>query len=285
MGVLALELSGGSVPTLAALPAQQAGELAEKLGRDLAQLVPQVRELELCVAAAHFDPAEALRPGWSLHRRLAELRARAPGRDEGPRMLAFGADAKGEIPMPFQADATLTGGSLRVLPFLLHGQAERVAEVAAALEDVLLAQGMAQPDTALLAQQAFGAQIEHARYLTVHDLAAMMAMQYDNQGLAALWPLIEAALLAPDSEEWLEQPPEPLLRYADGEVRMALFDPAGWCAHYGHDREQCERLERTYEQYLMRQRQMAAVLEAHGVPVLYVHCEAGHDARQALQAG
>ncbi len=285
MGVLALELSGGSVPTLAALPAQQAGELAEKLGRDLAQLVPQVRELELCVAAAHFDPAEALRPGWSLHRRLAELRARAPGRDEGPRMLAFGADAKGEIPMPFQADATLTGGSLRVLPFLLHGQAERVAEVAAALEGVLLAQGMAQPDTALLAQQAFGAQIEHARYLTVHDLAAMMAMQYDNQGLAALWPLIEAALLAPNSEEWLEQPPEPLLRYADGEVRMALFDPAGWCAHYGHDREQCERLERTYEQYLMRQRQMAAVLEAHGVPVLYVHCEAGHDARQALQAG
>lgn len=285
MGVLALELSGGSVPTLAALPAQQAGELAEKLGRDLAQLVPQVRELELCVAAAHFDPAEALRPGWSLHRRLAELRARAPGRDEGPRMLAFGADAKGEIPMPFQADATLTGGSLRVLPFLLHGQAERVAEVATALEDVLLAQGMAQPDTALLAQQAFGAQIEHARYLTVHDLAAMMAMQYDNQGLAALWPLIEAALLAPNSEEWLEQPPEPLLRYADGEVRMALFGPAGWCAHYGHDREQCERLERTYEQYLMRQRQMAAVLEAHGVPVLYVHCEAGHDARQALQAG
>ena len=65
MGVLALERSGGSVPTRAALPAQQAGELAEKLGRELAQLVPQVRELELCVAAAHFDPAEALRPGWS----------------------------------------------------------------------------------------------------------------------------------------------------------------------------------------------------------------------------
>lgn len=284
LGVLALELSGGHVPTHAALAAQQAGELAGLIGRDLAQLVPQVRELELCVAAAHFDPAEALRPGWSLHRRLAELRARAPGRNEGPRVLAFGADARGDIPLPFQADAALAGGSLRVLPFLLHGESGIVAAVSAALEEVLLAQGMAQPDTALLAQQAFGAQIEHARYLTVHDLAAMMAMQYDNQGLAVLWPLIEAALLAPDSEEWLAQAPEPLLRYAGGEVRMALFDPAGWCAYYGHDREQCERLERTYEQYLMRQRQMAAVLEAHGLPVLYVHCEAGHDARQALAA-
>ncbi|MCD7099901.1 hypothetical protein [Stenotrophomonas sp. MMGLT7] len=284
LGVLALELSGGHVPAHAALAAQQAGELAGLIGRDLAQLVPQARELELCVAAAHFDPAEALRPGWSLHRRLAELRARAPGRNEGPRVLAFGADARGDIPLPFQADAALAGGSLRVLPFLLHGEPGIVAAVSAALEEVLLAQGMAQPDTALLAQQAFGAQIEHARYLTVHDLAAMMAMQYDNQGLAVLWPLIEAALLAPDSEEWLAQAPEPLLRYAGGEVRMALFDPAGWCAYYGHDREQCERLERTYEQYLMRQRQMAAVLEAHGLPVLYVHCEAGHDARQSLAA-
>jgi hypothetical protein len=26
--------------------------------------------------------------------------------------------------------------------------------------------------------------IEHARYFTVNDLAAMMSMQYDNQGLA-----------------------------------------------------------------------------------------------------
>jgi len=32
----------------------------------------------------------------------------------------------------------------------------------------------------------------------------------------------------------------------------------------------------------MRQRQMAAVLEAHGVPVLFVHCEAGQDARELL---
>jgi len=67
-------------------------------------------------------------------------------------------------------------------------------------------------------------------------------------------------------------------------VRMALFDPASWCAHYAHDRQDCERLQRVYEHYLARQRQLAAVLEAHGMPVLYVHCEAGEDARQALLA-
>ncbi|CTP86434.1 hypothetical protein A6R71_02825 [Xanthomonas translucens pv. arrhenatheri] len=283
-GVIALELSAGRAPAHAALPHALAAELAEKVGRDLAQLVPAVRELELSLAGAHFDPAEVLRPGWPMHRRLDELRARAPGRDAGPRLLAFGADADGSVPLPFQADTALLGGALRVVPFLLSGPAETLQPVAEALEDLLLAQGMAQPDTALLAQQAFGAQIEHARYLTVNDLAAMMSMQYDNQGLAPLWPLIETALLAPDQEEWLASPPEPLLRYRGGEVRMALFDPAGWCAYYAHDRQDCERLQRVYEHYLARQRQLAAVLEAHGMPVLYVHCEAGQDARQALQA-
>ncbi|QNH15124.1 hypothetical protein HEP74_00242 [Xanthomonas sp. SS] len=283
-GVIALELSAGLAPAHAALPHALAAELAEKVGRDLAQLVPAVRELELSLAGAHFDPAEVLRPDWPMHRRLDELRARAPGRDAGPRLLAFGADADGAVPLPFQADTALLGGALRVVPFLLSGPAETLQPVAEALEDLLLAQGMAQPDTALLAQQAFGAQIEHARYLTVNDLAAMMSMQYDNQGLAPLWPLIETALLAPDQEEWLASPPEPLLRYRGGEVRMALFDPASWCAHYAHDRQDCERLQRVYEHYLARQRQLAAVLEAHGMPVLYVHCEAGEDARQALLA-
>jgi hypothetical protein len=282
LGVLALELAGGTAPRVAALSSDQAGTLAEHVGRDLAQWVPQVRELELSLAAAHFDPAEVLRPGWSMHRRLDELQARAPGRDQGPRLLAFGADAQGEVPLPFQADAALSGGSLRVLPFLLSGDPARVRQVGEALEEVLLAQGMAQADTALLAQDAFGARIEHARYLTVHDLAAMVSMQYDNQGLAALWPLIETALLAPQDEEWLDAPPEPLLRYVGGEVRMALFDPASWCAHYGQDRNDCERLEAIYEQFLARQRQMAAVLEAHAIAVLYVHVENGQNARAAL---
>ncbi|KAG1167376.1 hypothetical protein G6F35_017752 [Rhizopus arrhizus] len=123
---------------------------------------------------------------------------------------------------------------------------------------------------------------EHARYFTVNDLAAMMSMQYDNQGLAALWPLIETAIMAPGEDEWLNAAPEPLLRYTHGEARMALFDPAGWCAHYNHSNNDCDRLKGIYEQFLMRQRQMAAVLEAHGVPVLFVHCEAGQDARELL---
>jgi hypothetical protein len=197
-------------------------------------------------------------------------------------MIAFGADEHGEVPLPFAAENDLAGGPLRVLPFLLSGENHTVSEVAERLEAILLETGMAQADTALLAQQAFGAQIEHARYLTLHDLAAMTAMQYGHGGLDSLWPIIETALLAPDREEWLDASPEPLLRYLDGEVRIALFEPSAWRARYAPQEATEDRLERAYNHFLARQQQFAAVLEAHGIPVLFAHCAGYADPRDAL---
>ena len=283
-GAVAIELQGGQRPARAALGREQAGELAARVARDLAVHAPLVRELDFVLAAAHFDPAELLRPGWPLHRRLQELHQRAPGQASGPRIIGFGADDDDAVPQPLQAEAGLAGGALRVLPFLLHGDAETAQAVGERFEMMLLEQGMAAADTALLAQAAFAAPTEHIRYLTVHDLAAMTAMQYQHQGLERLWPLLETALLQPQAEEWLDAPPEPLLRYAGGEVRVAMLDPAAWqrrCAD-GADGDR-ERLARAYEIHLARQRQLAAVLEAHGLPVIYVHCPAGQDPRALLQ--
>ena len=272
-GVVALELRDGTPPQRAALAAEAAGELTALLGRDLAALVPAVRDCDLALMAAHFDPAEALRPDWPLHRRVIELLQRAPGQAQGPRMVGFGADAQGDIPMPLQADANLAGGGLRVLPFVLRGDA--AAEVGTQLEDLLLDRGMAAADTALALQDGLGASIEHARYLSLHDLAAMMALQYQNVGLEPLWTLLEAALLEPDAEAWLDAGPEPLARYGDGEVRIALMDPCAWRKRYAADERDSLRLERGFEHFQARQRQFAAVLDAHGVPVQFVHCADG----------
>lgn len=277
--LLALELAPGSIIERAALGQAEAARLASLLGRDLAALFPDARGLDLCLAAAHFDPAEALRPGWPLHRRLSELHARAPGRGGGPRIIAFGTDADGAVPQPLVADPALRGGSLRVLPFLLHGDAAVARDVGEALEARLLETGMAQADTALLLQDAFGARIEHARCLTLHDLAAMVALQYEHLGLAPLWPLIETALLSPQHEALLDSAPEPLLRYAGGEARMALFSPAAWRERYRPDSDDVERLRRMFGHFETRQRQLAAVLAAHGIDVVFVEADAAVDAR------
>lgn len=273
-GVLALELSPGSAIAHDALQQGEAGRIAGLVGRDVGALVPEAREMDLVFAAAHFDPAEVLRPGWPLHRRLDELRQRAPKTGQGPRIIAFGADRDGQVPQPLRAEDELRGGSLRVLPFLFAGEAAVAGAAAERMEALLMDRGMAQADTALCAQEAFGARIEHARYLTVHDLAAMTALQYRNLGLEALWGVIETALLAPAREAVLDAVPEPLLRYAGGEARIALLSPAAWRRRYmaGAD-EDSARLERGFELFQARQRQFAAVLQAHGIEVTFAHCD------------
>lgn len=283
MGVLALELSAGTAPERAALAPGPASDLAGLLGRDLAKFVPSVRTLDLGFAAAHFDPAEVLRPGWPLHRRLQELLPPVLGPDHHARLIAFGADEHGNVPLPFQAEEGLRGGHLRVLPFLLSGELHTLQAVGERFEEILLETGMAQADTALLAQQAFGARIEHARYLTVHDLAAMVAMQYANEGLQALWPIVETALMAPGDEAWLDAPPEPLLRYAGGEAHIALFEPQAWRERYAPALTDDGQLERAYRYFQARQQQLAAVLEAHGIAVTFAYCNRDSNARESLQ--
>lgn len=276
-GALALELAADSTPMRAALDQDATGTLASLVGRDLNALAPGADQLDLVLAAAHFDPAEALRPGWPLHRRLAELRARAPRATDGQaRIIAFGADPQGNVPQPLQADPQLANGQLRILPFLLAGNRETAREVGERMEQVLLDTGMLQADTALLTQEAFGARIEHARYLTAHDLAAMTALQYRNQGLDVLWSVIEASLLDPDREIVFNAPPEPMLRYVDKEARIAMFTPDVWRRHYVLRGDgDPGKIERIHQLFQARQRQFAEVLRAHGVDVTFAHCPHG----------
>ena len=285
-GALALELVPGSQPGRAALRQAEAGALASLIGRDLAALAADAATLDLVFAGAHYDPAEILRPGWPLHRRLEELHARAP-QSTGPgantaRFIAFGADEHGVVPQPLRAELELHGGPLRVLPFLLVGSAQSATAVAAAFEHALLERGMANAETALLAQDAFEAKVEHARYLTAYDLAAMMALQYRHVGLGALWPLVETALLAPEEDAWLDAPPEPLLRYANGSVRIADFDRNGWQRRYASDELDPARIDRGFEHFQARQRQLAAILKVHGLDVRMLPCPAGRDPRAVL---
>ena len=292
LGALALELRPDAHAAHAALDPAAAAQLAEGIARDLAILVPDAAALDLVVLAAHYDPVELLRPGWPLHAALDALALRAPGNldravDDG-RILAFGAH-NGALPEAVSApDGDHALGAMRLIPFLLRGDADskaRVEQVGSALEEVLIDRGMAGAATALFAQQAFGAPIEHARYITIHDLAALMAMQYEHAGLAPLWPLIEAALLSPQTEVWLDAPPEPLARYSDGGVRIAMIDSETW--HNGGFAPpsagvDADKLERAYEHFEIRQRQIAAVLEAHAIPVTFDHCPAGKDPRAIL---
>jgi len=278
-GALALEQKGEAPSGHNAAAHHVAGTRALYIPRDLATFAPAAADLELVSVGAHYDPVELLRPGWPLHRELDQLAARAPRApdNDGGHIIAFGAH-DGALPGVLTPSPDYSGGPMRLVPFVLGGDAAVVREVGDLFERDLLERGMAAADTALAAQDAFGLQVEHARYLTLHDLAAMTALQYEHAGLAPLWPLIEAALLQPQAEAWLDAIPEPMAHYAQGEARIAMFSPQAWHARYAaqvtcEQADTRERLQRDYSHFEARQRQFAAVLQAHGVPVHFVHCE------------
>lgn len=269
LGALALELSPGTSPGRVLVDQAEAGELAGLMARDLARFVPAAASLDLGLVAALFDPVELLRPGWPRHAEIERLIAQAPARGEA-RVIAFGA-RDGVLPASLSPEPDYAGGPLRLLPFVLRGDGATMAQVGAALEETLLETGMAGADTALQAQRSFGATIEHARYLTAHDLAAMTAMQYEHAGLAALWPLIETALFAPEEECVLDAPPEPRVWWREGEARIARFDFAEWKAQgFAPPEADAARETRAFERFLMRQKQIAALLQGHGLTVSYV---------------
>lgn len=289
LGAFAIEVVGQAPVDRDRLAQTEVGALAQLIARDLADFAPEAAQLELITVGAHYDPVELLRPGWPLHRELDQLAARAPragaGNDRG-RIIAFGA-SDSVLPGALAPLPDFLGGPLRLVPFVLTGPAEVVARVGEAFERELIDLGMAAADTALAAQAAFGLQVEHARYLTVHDLAAMTSIQYEHAGLAPLWPVLETALLRPDQPSWLDQPPEPLVHYSRGEARIALLSPAAWERHYepevtGIDDEQRARRQRRFQHFQARQRQIAAVLGAHGIAVQFVHCDHHDDCRAAL---
>lgn len=288
LGALALELAPGTSAGRDAAAQSEAGALAAGITADLAAFAPEAAGLDCSLVAAHFDPVELLRPGWPLHQELWQLAAKAPrAPGGGARVLAFGSH-EGQLPGALSPSPEYSGGPLRLLPFVLDGDGDVVARVSARFEADLMEEGMAGAGTALAMQDAFGMQVEHARYLTIHDLCALTAMQYEHAGLEPLWPLLETALLSPAREAWLDAPPEPLLHYAgDGTVRMALLSPSAWRARNvpgaaEDDPDARARLERMYGHFEARQRQLASLLRAHGLAVDFVHCQ--DDARAELAA-
>lgn len=269
-GQVAIELREAGLAANAALSSAAAGEVAALLGRDLAKLVPRVAECDLGLLGVHFDPAEVLRPGWPVHHALEDLLQRMPGDASGPRTVGFGADADGNLPAHLRADPDCAGGALRVMPFVLRGEAVR--EVAETLEEDLFDRGMAEADLALALQAGIGGRVEHMRHQSLHDLLAMTAMQYQHAGLEPLWGLLDAALLAPQSECMLDQAPEPMACYVGGEVRIGMLDAAAWQRRNAVGITDRAQLTQGFAMFEMRQRQFAAVLHAHGVPVQFVHC-------------
>jgi hypothetical protein len=97
---------------------------------------------------------------------------------------------------------------------------------------------------------------------------------------------VEGALLAPTDEHWLEDAHEPLVRVHGRHAQVAMIEEDAWRQRLPEaDRSRdADVLERGFRRFQIRQRQIAALLEAHGLEVTFAHCPPGQDARTLLAA-
>jgi hypothetical protein len=282
-GLLALELAPSQQIRQSTLTVSEASALGALVAEDLQQWLPSHDGIDIVIAGASFDPVEILRPQWPIHQTLAQLLQSAPNSSQA-RLLCLGAHAE-RMPDGLQPNRDFQDGPLRLIPFVLSSTADAIITVQHTLEAELLERGMAGAKTALLAQTLFSVTIEHARYMTHHDLVALMSMQYQHNGLELIWPIIETALFAPQQSVWLDVTNEPLIFFKNNTAHIAMLDNHQWALMQTDIQDnRCEQLENRFQMFQMRQRQIAALLTAHNIEVHFDFCADATTARSVLRS-
>ena len=260
--VLALELVEGEPPPRLTLNRDEAAELAELAASDLHGLVPSVDQARLALAGALFDQVELLRPGFPVWSTLDELARRVP-RGHLDNVVAFGSH-DGSMPAPpLEPSPSFADGPMRLLPLSLLAPEALAETLSEALEVQLVGRGEAGPLTADWLMRTLGVRLEHVRYLSRNDLLALTCVQYEHVNLAALWSLLEAALLTPYRAESAVTARGLALHYADG--RVSAQSPAQWLTAQTGGGDDARR--HALAGILFELRQYAALLEAHQLPL------------------
>ena len=263
--VLALELVGGETAPRLSLSVTESAELAALIATDLHGLVPAVTQARLALAGALFDQVELLRPGFPVWATLDELARRVP-RGHLQNVVAFGSH-EGQMPAPpLQPSAAFADGPMRLLPISLLAPEALAETLSEELEVQLVGRGEAGPLTADWLMRTLGIRLEHVRYLSRNDLLALTCVQYEHVNLAALWSLLEAALLTPYRAESAVTARGLALHYADG--RVSAQSPSQWLAgQAGEGLDDPAARRHALAGIVFELRQYAALLEAHQLPL------------------
>lgn len=248
----------------------EAEQMLAHLATDLAAGIPETRHCALSMAGALYDQTQLLHPGYPVYARLESLLEES-FRDEDfePRLLSIGA-LSGQMPeAELQPGKDIPLGLLQTLPLLVSGEAELVGRLADTMEHGFLESGQLSAHSARALEANFGIAVNHARFMTLTDLNAMLRLQLEHFGFLPLWELLDAAI---------NQPGEPLAVAAgrgqrfrwDGRAVRAEFETFDHWAQRGGGRDLAagdQSLAREYAEWTREYRQYLATLQAHGVAV------------------
>lgn len=181
--------SRGRPPTPLNRPGAEA--LARCVAADLGGMYPGVEQMAMILAGALYDQTELLRPGFPLVRVLEDVFRGTLGEGFQPQVIALGSDT-GRFPVAALNPARLPGsGPLLMVPCCLMGRGLAVSSLTMNLEKSLLDSGIASQSTIDMVQEQFALEAVNVSYATLNDLCALLRVQLENAGFAALADLLE----------------------------------------------------------------------------------------------
>jgi hypothetical protein len=261
----------GEAPGRPALLDKAAAEqILAHIAADLTSLLPAISGCSISMAGALFDQTQILRPQFSVFEALQNLHQSSnPGGDFQSRLLSIGAVA-GKMPVAeLQPIESIPLGLLQVLPLLISGPVELVDSLATEMEHLFLDQGQLSAHSAKGLETHFRISVNHARFMTMVDLNAMLRMQLDHFGFLPLWELLDAALNIPENVMQTQNPGGPDFRWQDGAVH-GEFQTFDWWAKHGGGADKPagdQQLQSAYAAWTREYRQYLTLLEAHNIRV------------------
>lgn len=240
------------------------------LAADLTAMFPAINRCALSMAGALFDQTQVLRPQLPVYAALETLQQSTnPGDEFFPRLLSIGA-SEGQMPVKeLQPFNDIPLGVLQILPILLTGPVDQVTELSEEMEHLFLEQGQLSAHSAKSLESHFQVSVNHARFMTITDLNALLHLQLKHVGVLPLWELLDAAMNPPDEALEVRTDSGLEFKWLDGVVH-SYFESFDWWAQHGGGagiEASDQQLQSAYTDWTREYRRYLTMLKAHGVPV------------------
>jgi hypothetical protein len=247
-----------------------AEQVLAHIAADLTSMFPVIRHFTLSMAGGLYDQTQVIRPTLPVFSALETLQQSGnPGGDFQPRLLSIGA-SDGQMPLPdLQPFEDIPLGLLQILPLLLTGPAEQLDKLSNEMEHRFFEHGQLSAHSAKGLESHFQISVNHARFMTITDLTAMLRMQLEHFGFLSLWELLDAAINPPDGELVVGTPAGLTLKWKNGAVH-SVFESFDWWAKFGGGAQvqaTDQQLQIAYADWTREYRRYLTMLNAHGVRV------------------
>lgn len=247
-----------------------AEQVLAHLAADLNSLFPAINRCALTMAGALFDQTQLLSPELLVYKALETLQQSSnPGDDFQARLLSIGA-RKGHMPLDeLQPFEHIPLGLLQVLPVLVSGPAGSIETLAEEMEHRFLEQGQLSAHSAKGLESQFGISLNHARFMTITDLNALLRLQLEHYGFLPLWELLDTAINSPERVMQVSSTQGLKFEWRDGAVH-SFFESFDWWAKHGGGADKPaskQQLQTAYADWSREYRRYLTMLTAHGVKV------------------